>query len=86
MQNPNGRSGVKQLNLFCKELNVLVFRPQANAQRMVKSAERMCIPVVSEELFMSAMTELLRIDQDWVPSKAGDGRSQRRPPAGRCLP
>lgn len=51
--------------------DVLVFRPQANAQRMIKSAERMCIPAVSEEMFMSSLTELLRIDTDWVPSKPG---------------
>ena len=51
--------------------DVLVFRPQANAQRMIKSAERMCIPPVSEEMFMTSMTELLRLDKDWVPSKAG---------------
>ncbi len=51
--------------------DVLVFRPQANAQRMIKSAERMCIPTVSEKMFMSSLTELLRIDTDWVPSKAG---------------
>ena len=50
---------------------VLIFRPQANAQRMIKSAERMCMPVVSEELFMQALTELLRVDKDWVPSKEG---------------
>ncbi len=51
--------------------DVLVFRPQANAQRMIKSAERMCIPAVSEEMFMNSMTELLRLDKDWVPSKPG---------------
>jgi len=51
--------------------DVLVFRPQANAQRMVKSAERMCIPPVSEEMFMTSMTELLRLDKDWVPSVPG---------------
>ncbi len=51
--------------------SVLVFRPQANAARMVKSAERMCMPPVPEDLFMYAMTELLRVDQEWVPSKKG---------------
>ncbi len=51
--------------------DILVFRPQANAQRMIKSAERMCIPAVSEEMFMSTLNELLKIDSDWVPSKPG---------------
>jgi branched-chain amino acid aminotransferase len=48
-----------------------VFRPTANSQRLNKSAERMCIPEVPEELFMSALTELLKLDEQWIPSKTG---------------
>ena len=48
--------------------DVLVFRPQANAKRMQISAERMCMPPVPEELFMGAMTQLLQLDREWVPS------------------
>ena len=47
---------------------MLVFRPQANAKRMQISAERMCMPPLPEELFMGAMTQLLQLDRDWVPS------------------
>jgi len=47
----------------------VVFRPEANAKRLNKSAERMCIPEVPEELFMQAMTELLTIDKDWIPNR-----------------
>ncbi len=50
---------------------VVVFRPQANAKRLNISAERMCIPEVPEGLFMDALTELLRLDSSWVPSKPG---------------
>ncbi len=50
---------------------VLVFRPQDNAKRMVKSAVRMCMPPVPEELFMHSMTELLKLDEAWVPGAAG---------------
>jgi branched-chain amino acid aminotransferase len=46
---------------------VLVFRPEKNFQRINASAERMCIPQLPEELFMSGLTELLRIDKNWVP-------------------
>lgn len=49
--------------------DILVFRPQANAQRLIISAERMCIPPISEELFMSALTELLKLDAAWIPTK-----------------
>jgi len=47
---------------------VVVFRPQANAQRLNISAERMCMPDVPEELFMEGLTELLKLDSAWVPS------------------
>lgn len=54
-----------------KEGEILVFRPEANAKRMIVSAERMCIPPISEEFFMSAMTELLKLDSAWVPNEPG---------------
>ncbi|MEP0368650.1 MAG: branched-chain amino acid aminotransferase [Cyclobacteriaceae bacterium] len=50
-----------------KNNEILVFRPHANAQRLIKSAERMCMPPVPEELFMQAMTELLKLDSAWIP-------------------
>lgn len=50
---------------------VVIFRPQANAARLNISAERMCIPAVPESLFMDGLTELLKLDSSWVPSKPG---------------
>ena len=52
---------------------ILVFRPEANAQRMIESADRMCMPAVPEELFLGAIDELVKLDQAWVPS--GEGTS-----------
>ena len=46
---------------------VLVFRPEMNFIRINKSAERMCIPQISEAIFMNGLTEVLRLDKDWVP-------------------
>lgn len=46
---------------------VLVFRPEANFKRLNKSAERMCIPELPQELFMNGLSELLKLDQAWVP-------------------
>lgn len=51
-----------------QEGGVNIFRPDANAKRLNISAERMCIPTVPEELFMQALTELITLDQAWVPS------------------
>lgn len=54
-----------------KNGDILVFRPRANARRMIRSAERMCLPPFPEELFIEAMTELIKLDSAWVPEKDG---------------
>ncbi|MEO1256231.1 MAG: hypothetical protein AAFY41_15285 [Bacteroidota bacterium] len=50
---------------------ILIFRPEANARRLMKSAERMCMPQVPEELFLEAIETLVSLDQKWVPGAAG---------------
>jgi len=51
--------------------DVLVFRPQENLKRFNKSAVRMCMPEVPEEIFLGGLKKLLEIDQAWVPDKEG---------------
>ena len=48
-----------------------LFRPQANFARLNRSARRVCIPPLDEELCLAALRELLLIDQDWVPRGRG---------------
>lgn len=50
---------------------ILSFRPDANAKRFAESAERMCMPVVPEELFLGAIDQLVNLDKNWVPNKPG---------------
>ncbi len=50
---------------------ILLFRADANAKRLIKSAERMCMPPVPEELFLESIDRLVEIDKDWVPSAHG---------------
>ncbi|TAH27697.1 MAG: branched-chain amino acid aminotransferase [Cytophagales bacterium] len=50
---------------------ILVFRPQAHCRRMNKSAERLCMPQISEELFMEGLHQLISIDHQWVPDMEG---------------
>jgi len=50
---------------------VLVFRPEANAQRLNASAERMAMPTLPEEYFINGIQQLLTIDKDWVPAAPG---------------
>jgi len=49
----------------------LVFRPDMNFKRLNKSAERLCIPNIPEDILMNGMDELLRIDSAWVPDLPG---------------
>lgn len=44
-----------------------IFRPLENCRRLNKSAERMCIPQIPEDVFMKGLEELIRLDKDWVP-------------------
>lgn len=47
---------------------VSLFRPLENYTRLNKSAIRMAMPEVPEEIFMGGLMELLRLDSAWVPS------------------
>lgn len=49
----------------------LLFRPKDNARRLNISASRMGMPEVPEELFMAGLTELIKLDQNWIPTKDG---------------
>ena len=51
--------------------SVALFRPLDNWNRFNKSAERMCMPTIPEELFMQGLRELIRLDAGWVPTFAG---------------
>lgn len=50
---------------------VSIFRPDENWKRFNKSATRLQMPEVPEEIFMDGLKQLLDLDRDWVPSKEG---------------
>lgn len=51
--------------------NPIIFRPADNWRRMNRSAERMAMPQVPEELFMEGLRSLVDIDRDWIPTEDG---------------
>ena len=53
------------------EGGINLFRPDMNAKRMIKSNERLCIPPIDEDLFVSAVKTLVDVERDWVPSVPG---------------
>ena len=50
---------------------VSIFRPDMNARRFNESAERMCMPTISEDLFVEAIRQLVALDDEWVTSREG---------------
>ncbi len=51
---------------------VLIFRPDMNAKRFQESCERMCMPVIPEDLFVELVRKVVEVDEKWVPSKDGE--------------
>ncbi|MFD1715741.1 branched-chain amino acid aminotransferase [Amnibacterium flavum] len=44
------------------------FRPEANALRLQRSAERLALPQLSTEDFIESLRQLIAVDRSWVPS------------------
>ena len=55
-----------------------LFRPDANARRFAKSAVRMAMPPLPEEMFLESIRALVRADREWIP-KTEDGSLYLRP-------
>ncbi|AZV55853.1 branched-chain amino acid aminotransferase [Clostridium sp. AWRP] len=56
---------------YSEDGRVLLFRPFDNAKRMYKSAERLCMTPVPEDVFVEAVKELVKIDKRWLPKEKG---------------
>nr|WP_255354053.1 branched-chain amino acid aminotransferase [Phenylobacterium sp. Root700] len=56
---------------------VALFRPLENARRFARSAQRMAMPVLPDEMFLQAVEALVDIDADWIPG--GEGSLYLRP-------
>ena len=44
-----------------------LFRPEANARRFAKSAIRMAMPPLPEDMFLDSVRSLVRADREWIP-------------------
>ena len=54
-----------------KDGRILLFRPEMNARRFANSNRRLCMPELSEEMFVEAIEALVSVEQDWVPAEEG---------------
>ena len=53
--------------------NIVMFRPEENAKRFVRSAERMAIPGLTAEKFMDAAVGMVKANKEFIPD-SHDGK------------
>jgi branched-chain amino acid aminotransferase len=54
-----------------KDGRINIFRPHRHHQRLLKSLERMCMPAISEDMFIQSLHTLVDLDRAWVPESEG---------------
>lgn len=59
--------------------SIASFRPEENAARFNRSARRLAMPQLPEELFMESLRQIVAIDRDWVPAAGGEEALYLRP-------
>ncbi len=59
--------------------SVWTFRPEANAERMMRSSHRLALPKLPAEDFVRAVDAIVEVDQRWVPDNAGEKSLYVRP-------
>lgn len=48
--------------------SIWAFRPESNAARMARSAQRLALPELPADWFLGSITDLVSVDSQWVPS------------------
>jgi branched-chain amino acid aminotransferase len=48
-----------------------IFRIRDNHARLNRSAARLCMPPVPDDIFVAGIAALVHLDRDWVPTRAG---------------
>ncbi len=51
--------------------SIRLFRPDKNAERMINTNRRMCLPALPVEDFVQAVKAIVKTEEDWVPSEEG---------------
>jgi branched-chain amino acid aminotransferase len=59
--------------------SIWTFRPEANAARLQRSAQRLALPELPVEDFLASVDKLVQVDQRWVPDAEGEKSLYLRP-------
>lgn len=54
-----------------QEGKTLLFRPTKNIERANNTNRRICIPEIPEEDFLQAIKAIVKMDENWIPTKPG---------------
>ncbi|MQA09452.1 MAG: branched-chain amino acid aminotransferase [Pseudonocardiaceae bacterium] len=52
--------------------SIASFRPDANAERFRRSARRIALPELPDDVFVESLRELVEVDKRWVPTRDGE--------------
>ncbi|WP_156390040.1 branched-chain amino acid aminotransferase [Paenibacillus sp. Root444D2] len=67
-----GQAVFEGLKAFRTEKDeIVLFRPDQNAQRLNRSSDRLQMPQMDENFVVGAIQTLVRMDAEWVPRKKG---------------
>jgi branched-chain amino acid aminotransferase len=61
--------GLKAYRTVNGDINI--FRPDMNAKRFAESCERMCMPVIPEDMFVELVRKTVEVDSAWIPAQDG---------------
>lgn len=56
-----------------KDGSINIFRMKKHHERIQRTLDRMCMPLIPQDMFYQSLQSLLEVDQKWVPS--GDGEA-----------
>jgi branched-chain amino acid aminotransferase len=69
-----GQSVFEGMKAFkMKDGSINIFRPHKHLERFNRSLDRMCMPTLTEELWLTSLQALIETDLDWIPE--GEGSS-----------
>jgi len=54
-----------------KKGEIVIFRIHRHHQRMLRSLDRMCMPAISEEIFIESLSAIVATDANWIPDSEG---------------
>jgi branched-chain amino acid aminotransferase len=67
-----GQSVFEGMKAFrTKNGDINIFRPHKHLDRFNKSLERMCMPTISEDMWLSSLQAIVEVDRQWVPESDG---------------